>query len=187
LTELYDPKAFFTHAALLRQGFPHCAKFLTAASRRTATSMERSPFIPKTGVPGTVSGISHAFAKLSQIQGQVTHALLTRAPLYSFLQAGSFSFDLHVLGTPPAFILSQDQTLRLNHRLVEPVFRLRPVTAASLFSFQRASIFSILSPPLIRVKDFVALLKMETRLYRQTLFLSSINSKKFSIFQKYAH
>ncbi len=33
LTELYDPKAFITHAALLRQGFPHCAKFLTAASR----------------------------------------------------------------------------------------------------------------------------------------------------------
>ena len=32
---LYDPKAFFTHAALLRQGFPHCAKFLTAASRRS--------------------------------------------------------------------------------------------------------------------------------------------------------
>ncbi len=23
LTELYDPKAFITHAALLRQGFPH--------------------------------------------------------------------------------------------------------------------------------------------------------------------
>ncbi len=35
LTELYNPKAFFTHAALLRQGFPHCAKFLTAASRRS--------------------------------------------------------------------------------------------------------------------------------------------------------
>ncbi len=35
LTELYDPKTFFTHAALLRQGFPHCAKFLTAASRRS--------------------------------------------------------------------------------------------------------------------------------------------------------
>ncbi len=35
MTELYDPKAFFTHAALLRQGFPHCAKFLTAASRRS--------------------------------------------------------------------------------------------------------------------------------------------------------
>ena len=35
LTELYDPKAFITHAALLRQGFPHCAKSLTAASRRS--------------------------------------------------------------------------------------------------------------------------------------------------------
>ncbi len=35
MTEFYDPKAFITHAALLRQGFPHCAKFLTAASRRS--------------------------------------------------------------------------------------------------------------------------------------------------------
>ncbi len=35
LKELYNPKAFITHAALLRQGFPHCAKFLTAASRRS--------------------------------------------------------------------------------------------------------------------------------------------------------
>ncbi len=26
----------------------------------------------------------------------------------------TFSFDLHVLGTPPAFVLSQDQTLQLN-------------------------------------------------------------------------
>ncbi len=35
LTELYDPKAFITYAALLRQGFPHCAIFPTAASRRS--------------------------------------------------------------------------------------------------------------------------------------------------------
>ncbi len=34
-TELYDPKTFLTHAALLRQGCPHCARFLTAASRRS--------------------------------------------------------------------------------------------------------------------------------------------------------
>lgn len=27
---------------------------------------------------------------------------------------GAFSFDLHVLGTPPAFVLSQNQTLHLN-------------------------------------------------------------------------
>ena len=33
--ELYNPRAFFTHAALLRQAFAHCAKFPTAASRRS--------------------------------------------------------------------------------------------------------------------------------------------------------
>ncbi len=32
---LYNPQAFFTHAALLHQGFPHCAIFPTAASRRS--------------------------------------------------------------------------------------------------------------------------------------------------------
>ena len=37
--------------------------------------------------------------------------LLTRSPLYARPKA-SYSFDLHVLGAPPAFILSQDQTLR---------------------------------------------------------------------------
>ena len=34
-TVLYDPRAFFTHAALLRQAFAHCAIFPTAASRRS--------------------------------------------------------------------------------------------------------------------------------------------------------
>jgi len=35
LTVLYDPRAFITHAALLRQAFAHCAIFPTAASRRS--------------------------------------------------------------------------------------------------------------------------------------------------------
>ena len=34
-TVLYNPRAFVTHAALLRQAFAHCAKFPTAASRRS--------------------------------------------------------------------------------------------------------------------------------------------------------
>lgn len=34
-TEVYDPKAFFPHAASLRQAFAHCAIFPTAASRRS--------------------------------------------------------------------------------------------------------------------------------------------------------
>ena len=35
LKEVYNPKAFFPHAALLRQAFAHCARFPTAASRRS--------------------------------------------------------------------------------------------------------------------------------------------------------
>ena len=34
-TGLYNPKAFITHAASLRQAFAHCAKFPTAVSRRS--------------------------------------------------------------------------------------------------------------------------------------------------------
>ncbi len=33
--ELYNPRAFFIHAALLHQTFVHCARFPTAASRRS--------------------------------------------------------------------------------------------------------------------------------------------------------
>ena len=61
-------------------------------------------------------GISIPFGMLSPSWRQVTHALLTRPPLsfHCFLpkdSAAKFSLDLHVLGTPPAFVLSQDQTL----------------------------------------------------------------------------
>ena len=35
LTAVYNPKAFILHAASLRQGFPHCERFFTAASRRS--------------------------------------------------------------------------------------------------------------------------------------------------------
>ena len=41
----------------------------------------------------------------------ITHVLLTRSPL-SPVPKGKFSLDLHVLSAPPAFVLSQDQTLR---------------------------------------------------------------------------
>ena len=60
-------------------------------------------------------GISSDFSLLSPSIRQVTHVLLTRPPLDNVSSGRSFpiriSFDLHVLGTPPAFILSQDQTL----------------------------------------------------------------------------
>src|SRR3954471_4428323 len=61
--------------------------------------------------PKTTSGISPSFLGLSRSLGQVTHVLLTRSRLCPGASPGS-SLHLHVLSTPPAFVLSQDQTLR---------------------------------------------------------------------------
>src|SRR6185503_6944280 len=44
---------------------------------------------------------------------RVTHPFATL-----LTPCGAFAFDLHVLGTPPALILSQDQTLMLNSSAV---------------------------------------------------------------------
>ena len=57
--------------------------------------------------------IIRRFHRLSACRGLVAYALRTRAPL-SGPPKGPFPFDLHVLGLPLAFILSQDQTLRCN-------------------------------------------------------------------------
>ena len=62
---------------------------------------------------------------VSPTQGQVAHALLTRPPL-----GIATSFDLNVLCTPPAFILSQDQTLE---QIVSQVLRLKTFFPSSLW------------------------------------------------------
>ena len=72
--------------------------------------------VPRGCPQGTLCGISSRFQLLSPTERQVPHALLTRPPLsHPFNLAEALyrgaSFDLHVLGTPPAFVLSQDQTL----------------------------------------------------------------------------
>ena len=67
-------------------------------------------------------GISTCFQVLSPCLGQIVHALLTRPPLE--YQPKSISpLDLHVLSTPPAFVLSQDQTLMFNPYPQPPSFR----------------------------------------------------------------
>ena len=63
--------------------------------------------------PIATCGINLAFAKLSRASGQIAHVLRTLAPLNTHCIATiSIPFDLHVLSTPPAFVLSQNQTLR---------------------------------------------------------------------------
>ena len=75
-----------------------------------------APLVSRWCHPNTLCGISSRFQLLSPSERQVAHTLLTRPPL-SHIQLRRISvkyasFDLHVLGTPPAFILSQDQTLK---------------------------------------------------------------------------
>ena len=71
-------------------------------------------------------GINNRFRLLSLSEWQVPHVLLTR-PLLSSPKfrpktpSQRFSFNLHVLCTPPALILSQDQTLI---EILESQFRL---------------------------------------------------------------
>src|SRR5690625_4307765 len=64
----------------------------------------------------TSSGISSGFPELSPSYRQVAHVLLTHPPLIPQTSLPKEicllpALDLHVLGTPPAFVLSQDQTL----------------------------------------------------------------------------
>ena len=59
--------------------------------------------------------ISSPFGELSTTRGEMIYVLLTRAPLYR--GRSPFSCDLHVLGAPLTFVLSQDQTLQLNFAL----------------------------------------------------------------------
>jgi hypothetical protein len=56
--------------------------------------------------------ISPPFGGLSTTRGEIIYVLLTRAPLY--WGRSPFSLDLHVLGAPLTFVLSQDQTLQLD-------------------------------------------------------------------------
>ena len=70
----------------------------------------RKSFPPQPMQAMVLSGIRPSFPGLSQSAGQITHVLLTRSPL-EHPASWAFPFDLHVLSTPPAFVLSQDQTL----------------------------------------------------------------------------
>ena len=89
---------------------------------REPTPYRIAPLTPEGCPPVVLCGISTTFAVLSPCKGQVAHALLTRPPLEQCIFKSNRNLpirrmsplDLHVLGTPPAFVLSQDQTLPFN-------------------------------------------------------------------------
>ena len=186
-TGVYDPRAFILHAASLRQAFAHCAKFPTAASRRSLGRVSvpvwpialsgRLPIVALVGHYPTnklmgrgslhrrllsrrgnlsfgapkCSEANAVLAPVSRCYSPPKGTLPTRySPVRRFTRSpkGTFSLDLHVLGTPPAFILSQDQTLQFDY-LTRTV--LAVVLVRTLFSFQRTGAYdgvpSARSPP----------------------------------------
>ena len=82
-------------------------------------AFKKRPALTATGEPVVVlCGISVSFETLSPAQGKIAYVLRTRAPLYR--GRSPFSCDLHVLGAPLTFALSQDQTLQLNLQTLAP-------------------------------------------------------------------
>ena len=69
-----------------------------------------APFSAGILLPAISSGITPSFPGLFRISGYVRNVLLALPPLGHLAIT---SFDLHVLAMPPAFNLSQDQTLHL--------------------------------------------------------------------------
>ena len=70
---LYNPKAFITHAALLRQDCSHCAKFLTAASRRS---------LARVSVPVWLIILSDQLPVVALVSRYLTNQLIGRRPIF---------------------------------------------------------------------------------------------------------
>ena len=73
LTELYDSRAFITHAALLRQAFAHCARFPTAASRRS---------LDRVSVPVWLIILSDQLPVEALVGRYPTNKLMGRGPIF---------------------------------------------------------------------------------------------------------
>ena len=71
-TELYNPKAFITHAASLRQAFAHCARFPTAASRRS---------LDRVSVPVWLIILSDQLRVFGLVSRYLTNYLMRRGPI----------------------------------------------------------------------------------------------------------
>ena len=70
--ELYNPKAFFTHAASLHQSFLHCARFPTAASRRS---------LGRVSVPVWLDILSDQLPVVALVGRYPTNKLIGREPI----------------------------------------------------------------------------------------------------------
>jgi hypothetical protein len=72
LKGVYNPKAFFPHAALLRHAFAHCARFPTAASRRS---------LGRVSVPVWLIVLSDQLPIVALVGHYPTNKLMGRGPI----------------------------------------------------------------------------------------------------------
>ena len=136
---VYMPKHFFPHAASLDQAFAHCRIFSTAATRRCMTRIAVSSLgavlshplpvvalvshyltnkligprpLPKRITPLEFlqhRGLPHLSVSYTRLRG--TYQGITNSFAGCLASCEADPLDLHALSTPPAFILSQNQTL----------------------------------------------------------------------------
>ncbi len=131
LTELYNPKALFTHAALLRQGFPHCAKFLTAASRR---SLDRVP------VPVWLIILSDQLTIVALVGLYPTNKLMVREPVLKrqLSRRGHLSSqDPKIMGLYPVLATLSRSYSRFKGRLLTRYSPVRHFTPPSKLGVSR--------------------------------------------------
>ena len=143
---VYIPKDFFPHAASLDQAFAHCRIFSTAATRRCMTRIAVSSLGVALSRPlPVIALVSHYLTnkligprplpkRIATLPVKDHRELIRLSASYARLRStyqgvtNSFAvvskycylapFDLHDLSVPPAFILSQNQTL-----LIESISR----------------------------------------------------------------
>ena len=72
MTGVYNPKTFILHAASLHQGFPHCEKFSTAATRRC---------LDRVSVPVWLVVLSDQLPVIALVSRYRTNKLIGREPL----------------------------------------------------------------------------------------------------------
>ena len=72
LKGVYNPKAFIPHAASLRQAFAHCARFPTAASRRS---------LGRISVPVWLVVLSDQLPVVALVGRYLTNKLIGRGPI----------------------------------------------------------------------------------------------------------
>ena len=128
-------------------------------------------------------GISSRFQLLSPGMGQVTHALLTRPPLSQLKIIrrinSAASLDLHVLSTPPAFILSQDQTLV---KSVCIQFRINQLANSSLFTVVLVCLKTVLKNLLL--KKFSRVVVVYCSVIKVLCLCRSFQATAFIFYQK---